>query len=49
MNNRISLFQTGCGPPLLLGEGRNPLHGSVKERATKNKKEEKERGIDGKK
>ena len=38
--------------PLLLGEGRNQLHGSVKERATKNKKEEKEekeRGIDGEK
>ena len=42
-------------PPLLLREGRNQLHGSVKERATKNKKEEKEekeekeRGIDGEK
>ena len=28
--------------PLLLGEGRNQLHGSVKERATENKKKEKE-------
>ena len=38
----LASFRRDVVAPLLLGEGRNPLHGSVKERATKNKKEEKE-------